>query len=80
MSDQYDRLIYTIVSAPHSTAAGVQLRTRDGNDREDTNWFPKSQVDYDDQEVSMPRWLALDKGLGVPVRESTQHDARRDDE
>ena len=48
---------------------GLEKNASDANDNEETNWFPKSQVDYDEDEILMPRWLALDKGLGEPLRE-----------
>lgn len=73
---QYDRLVYAVVSIPGATERGVQLRVRDAGGAELTEWFPKSQVDYDENEVVMPRWLALDKGLGKPLRIDSE-DTRR---
>lgn len=80
MSDPYDRLVYEVVEIVRQTSAGVLLRLRDGNDEITEEWFPKSQVDYDAHEVSLPRWLALDKGLGRAVRAYTQRDALYADE
>ena len=69
-----DRLVYTLVKIIHETADGVRLHVEDASGDHVIEWFPKSQVDYNnidthDGEVVILRWIALDKGLGKPIRE-----------
>jgi hypothetical protein len=33
------------------------------SDGDNNIWLPKSQVEYDGEEFSIPEWLAIDKGL-----------------
>lgn len=42
-----------------------ELESIDGREREKWTWLPKSQieVDADAETVTMPEWLAVEKGL-----------------
>ena len=74
--DGNDRLVYTLIDVIHETPAGVRLHVEDAGGNDVIEWFPKSMVDYGDiethdKEVVILRWIALDKGLGAPIRELT---------
>ena len=74
--DGNDRLVYKLLDVIHETAAGARLHVEDAGGNDVIEWFPKSQVDYGnidmhDEEVVILRWIALDKGLGKPLREMT---------
>ena len=65
-----DRLVYTVLEVIHTSGAGVRLHVEDAAGDDLIEWFPLSQVDYDTNELVIPRWLALEKGLGGPIREA----------
>lgn len=39
-------------------------KTKSGNEKlPDLVWLPKSQCDWDGEEMQLPEWLAMEKGL-----------------
>ena len=84
MSERFDTLVYTVQRFVRATEKAVLLVIDDGSDEGGAveDWFPKSQINYTegDTEISLPRWLAIEKGLGKPVREDTTQGGFCDDD